>query len=38
MALGEKHMENIKDLVNWILQCDEFVVDGATGIIFVEVR
>ncbi|MCB6608539.1 hypothetical protein V3C10_02360 [[Clostridium] symbiosum] len=27
-------MENIKDLVNWILQCDEFVVDGATGMIF----
>lgn len=27
-------MENIKDLVNWILQCDEFVVEGATGMTF----
>lgn len=27
-------MENIKGLINWILQCDEFVVDGATNIIF----
>lgn len=34
MALGEIHMENIKGLINWILQCDEFVVDGATNIIF----
>lgn len=27
-------METIKDLVNWILQCDEFDVDGANGMIF----
>lgn len=29
-----KYIKNIKDLISWVLQCDEFVVDGTDGIIF----